>query len=65
MISPVKELQSARKAPRDDRSDRSLPPSRNLEGFLGEVVPSGVMKAYGVWERRTAGQETVCGGAAD
>lgn len=64
MISPVKERQSARKTPGDDRTDRSLPPSRNLEGFLGEAVPSWVLKARGVWER-TGGEERVCGGAAN
>lgn len=41
----MKELQSARKAHRDDRTDRSLPPCRNLEDFLGEAVPSWVLKA--------------------
>lgn len=45
MISPVKELQSARKTAGDDRTDRSLPPSRDLEGFLDEAVPSWVLKA--------------------
>lgn len=44
-ISPVKELQGASKEPREDRTDRSLPLSKNLEGFLGEAVPRADLKA--------------------
>lgn len=44
-ISPVKELQGASKEPREDRTDRSLPFSKNLEGFLGEAVPRADLKA--------------------
>lgn len=45
MISPGKELQGASKAPREDPTHRSLPPGRNLEGSLGEAVPSRALKA--------------------
>lgn len=41
----MKELQGARKEPREDRTDRSLPLSKNLEGFLGEAVPRADLKA--------------------
>lgn len=48
----MKELQGARKEPRKDWTYRSLPPSRNLEDFLGEAVPRAVLKA-----RRDLGAE--------
>ena len=38
----MKELQNARKVPREDRTDRSLPPSRNLEGFLARRYKAGL-----------------------
>lgn len=43
-ISPVKELLGARKKRREDGTRRSLPPGRNLEGFLDEAVPRAVLK---------------------